>query len=99
MDCDTLICQTESVPAINPSDDFKAAATAKVRAEELLERRREVLLPLIAAEVARGVKLATLARMAGYTPEHVRRIARAHGVDATVDREPPPPRRKSDPHP
>lgn len=74
---------------MKPSKEFEEAARAKVRAEELLERRRTDLAPMIAAEVARGVNLSTVGKLAGYTPEHVRRIARAHGVEKTVDREPP----------
>lgn len=94
MDRDLLIRHTEQVPAIQPSEEFKAAARAKVLAEEKLERRRKELAPLIASEVARGVKLSHVAKEANYTPEHVRRIARAHEVEATVHREPPPPRRR-----
>lgn len=88
MDCDTLICQTDPM-ANDPSDEFLAAARAYVRAVELLERRRAELAPLVAEEVRRGVKLSHVAREARYTPEHVRRIARAHGVEATVERTPP----------
>lgn len=96
MDCDTLICETDRVPT-EPTDEFLAAARAYVRAVEALERRRKELAPLVAAEVARGVKLSRVGRETGYTPEHVRRIARAHGVEATVDRTPPR-RPGSDPH-
>jgi hypothetical protein len=88
MDCDTLICETDRM-ATDPSDEFLAAARAYVRAVEALERRRKELAPLVAEEVRRGVKLSRVGRETGYTPEHVRRIARAHGVEATIDREPP----------
>lgn len=88
MDCDTLICETDRM-ATDPSDEFLAAARAYAQAVRALERRRAELAPLIAAEVARGVKLSRVGRETGYTPEHVRRIARAHGVEAAVDRTPP----------
>jgi hypothetical protein len=97
MDCDTLICDTVAV-ATEPSEEFLAAARAYVEAGELLKRRREELAPLIAIEVGRGVKLALVGRHAGYTPEHVRRIARDHGVGSAIDRTPPA-RRVADPDP
>jgi len=49
----------------------------------------------VAEAVARGEKLSHVGARAGYTPEHVRRIARAHGVKDTTGRIPPPPRNKS----
>jgi hypothetical protein len=94
MDRDTLICHTERMAVIQPDDEFVREATAFRRASELLEARRKALAPKIAAEVARGVQLARVARACGYTPEHVRRIAREHGVEPAVHREPPPPTRR-----
>jgi len=94
----TVICQNVTVATTQPSPEFLSAAAAKVRAEQRLKRLREELAPLIAAEVARGVTLAEVGRRAGYVPEHVRRIARANGVEALVDREPPHRRRTSEDH-
>lgn len=81
---------------MQPSDEYKEAARAKVKAEELLERRRTELQPLMVAEHTRGVSLSALAKLADYTPEHVRRIVRAHGIEGDPARQPPPaPARKN----
>ena len=98
MPSNTLICDTVTVAAVQPSDEFLAAAAAKVAAEKRLDRLRDSLAPLIAAEVARGVTLAEVGRKANYSPEHVRRIARKHGVNAAVERTPPPSRPRREDH-
>lgn len=93
MSLDTLIrpagCENARVAAVDPSEEFLAAARAYVSAVEEAERRRKELAPLVAKEVARGVKLSRVGKETTYTPEHVRRIARDHGVEATVKRVPP----------
>lgn len=82
-------CDNARVPAVEPSSEFLAVAHAYVRAVEEVERLRKELAPLAAKEVARGVKLSRVGREARYTPEHVRRIAREHGVEAAIKRIPP----------
>lgn len=79
------------------TDAVTQARTALDRAETLVERRRQELAAAIANQVRDGAKLSHVAKKARYTPEHVRRICRAHGVESTIDRKPPPPRgRKND---
>lgn len=90
VDRDTLICDTWDV-----TDPVQQARAALTRAEKAVERKREELAKAVAEAVARGEKLSHVGAKAGYTPEHVRRIARAHGVESTIDRTPPPPRRKA----
>lgn len=85
----TLICHTDPVATELP-EELLAAARAHTRAEEMLKRRREELALAIANAVRDGAKLSHVARAAGYTPEHVRRIARAHGVEGDPSRIPPP---------
>lgn len=89
------ISDTQVMPALKLSDEYLAAARAYVRAVDALEAARLKLAPLVAAEVARGAKLSHVAKAAGYTPAHVRRIARAHGVegDPSIVPPPPPPRK------
>jgi acyl-CoA reductase-like NAD-dependent aldehyde dehydrogenase len=89
VDRDTVICDTWDV-----TDPVQQARAALDRAEAAMMRKREELAKAVAEAVGRGEKLSHVGVKARYTPEHVRRIARAHGVDATVDRTPPPPRTK-----
>lgn len=88
-DRDTLICDTWDV-----TDPVAQAKAALTRAEKAVVRRREELAKAVAEAVARGERLSHVGARAGYTPEHVRRIARAHGVEDTTGRIPPPPRTK-----
>jgi hypothetical protein len=98
MDRDTLTCDTERMAVIQPDEEFVREANAFKRASEALEARRKSLAPKIAQQVAKGVQLARVGRECGYTPEHIRRIAREHGVEPAVDRKPPT-GRKSTPDP
>lgn len=82
-------CDNARVAAVEPSEEFLAVASAYRSAVEEVERRRKELAPLVAKEVARGVRLSRVGKETTYTPEHVRRIARDHGVEATVKRVPP----------
>lgn len=98
MDRDTLTCDTERMAVIQPDEEFVREANAFRAASEALEARRKALAPRIAAQVKRGVQLARVGRECGYTPEHIRRIAREHGVEPAIDRKPPT-GRKSTPDP
>lgn len=84
------IWHTQPVADLLP-DVLLSAVRAHHRAEEQLKRRKEELAQAIADAVKDGAKLSHVARAAGYTPEHVRRIARAHGVEGDPSRVPPPP--------
>jgi hypothetical protein len=95
MDRDTLTCDTERMAVIQPDEEFVREANAFKRASEALEARRKALAPKIAEQVKRGVQLARVGRECGYTPEHIRRIAREHGVEPAVDRKPPTGRKRT----
>ncbi|MFB6392602.1 hypothetical protein AAFH96_05720 [Polymorphospora sp. 2-325] len=84
VDRDTVICDTWDV-----TDPVVRAKAALDRAEATVKRRREELAKEVAEAVRRGEKLSHVGAKAGYTPEHVRRIARAHGVEDKTGREPP----------
>jgi DNA-binding phage protein len=86
VDRHTLICDTWDV-----TDPVAAARAALDRAEAVVAKRRDELANAIADDVRRGEKLSRVAAKARYTREHVRRIARAHGIEDTTGREPPPP--------
>jgi len=90
VDRDTLICDTWDV-----TDPVERARAALKRAEKVVERRRDELAKAVAEAVARGEKLSHVGVKAGYTPEHVRRIARAHGIADTTGRVPPSARTKA----
>ncbi len=83
-DRDTLICDTWFV-----DDPVLQARAALDRAEGNVKRRRDELAKEVAEAVRRGEKLSHVGAKARYTPEHVRRIARAHGIEDTTGREPP----------
>lgn len=85
VDRDMLIWDTPDMA----DDSVTRARAALDRAERALERRREELAEAIAEAVRGGEKLSKVAVRAKYTREHVRRIARAAGIEPTVDREPP----------
>ncbi len=97
MNRDTMTCDTERMAVIQPDEEFVREANAFKRASEALEAQRKALAPKIAAQVKRGVQLARVGRECGYTPEHVRRVARAHGVEPAVDRKPPSAHRQTEP--
>ena len=84
-----LICETVAV-AKEPSDRLTEAVRARDRAKAALDKRLEELGEVIADEVRSGVMQSKVAKVAKYTPEHVRRIARAHGVEGDPSRVPPP---------
>jgi hypothetical protein len=90
----TLVCETLD-PVPKPPDEERdrhealvaAALRARHAAERVVEKRRDELAEAIVAAYATGkFKAAQLARIAGYTPEHVRRILRAHGVEGDSSR-------------
>jgi hypothetical protein len=80
-----------------PSDPLRDAIKAHERAKKALKNAKEKLAQLAAEEVRSGAKLTDVAKATGYSDEHVRRLARAHGVEGDPSRIPPPapPRRKS----
>lgn len=88
-DRDTIVCDTWDV-----TDPVSQARAALDRAEKAVLKRREELAKAVAEAVSRGEKLSHVGVKARYTPEHVRRIARAHGVEDTTGRIPPPARVK-----
>lgn len=77
------------------TDPVTEARRALDRAEATVERRREDLAARIADAVRAGEKLSKVAVRARYTREHVRRIVRAHGIEDTTGREPPPVRTRA----
>lgn len=80
-----------------PSPPLRDAIKAHERAKKALKNAKEVLAKRAAEEVGGGAKLSDVAKATGYTPEHVRRLARAHGVEGDPSRiPPPPPPRKAD---
>ncbi len=90
----TLTCETlDAVP--KPSDAERdrhealldAALRAKTNADKAAERRRDEMGDAIAAAYRTGkFKAAVIAKRVGYTPEHVRRILRAHGIEGDPNR-------------
>jgi hypothetical protein len=84
VDRDWLICDTWAM-----DDPVSRARAALDRAEAAVIRRREELAKAVADAVRDGEKLSRVGVRARYTPEHVRRIARAHGIEDTSGREPP----------
>ena len=84
VDRNTLICHTWDV-----TDPVAHARTALDRAEAAMAKRREELAEAVAEAVRGGEKLSHVAARARYTREHIRRIARAYGIEDTTGREPP----------
>ncbi len=100
---DTLIRHTGAVARdFKPSPRLQDAIQAHERAKKTLKAAKERLAEAVADEVRDGAKLSDVAKAAKYTPEHVRRLARAHGVEGDPSRIPPPApprRRRADPEP
>lgn len=89
MDCNLLICETGLMPG-EMTPEYVAAARAYARAVELVEQRRQALIPLLVEEVRRDeVSLAKIGREAGYTPQYVAKLARDAGVEPRSNRVPP----------
>ncbi len=90
----TLTCETlDAVPKpVDPERDrhealLDAALRAKTNADRAAERRRDEMADTIAAAYRTGkFKAAAIAKRVGYTPEHVRRILRAHGIEGDPTR-------------
>lgn len=67
--------------------ELTAALRARVAAEKVMDRRRDELAAKIVEAFRSGnFKAARIAKVVGYTPEHVRRILRAHGVEGDPNR-------------
>lgn len=89
MDCNPPICETDVMPA-ELSPEYVAAARAYARAVEAAEAKRLALLPLLLDEVRRNqASLSRIAKEAGYTQQHVARLARDAGIEPRVNRTPP----------
>ncbi len=64
-----------------------AGYRAKVAADKAAERKRDELAAAIADAYRTGkFKAAAIAKLVNYTPEHVRRILRAHGIEGDPNR-------------
>jgi hypothetical protein len=70
------------VDMTEPSPQLRQASTAHHRAERQLERTRATLHMAIAADLRAGVRQAELVKVTGLSREHIRRIARAAGLEA-----------------
>jgi hypothetical protein len=87
----TVVCKTGRMAKdLDPSPRLAAAVTAHNAAKAALKAAKEELALAIADELRAGAKIAPVARYADYVPEHVRRIARAHGIEGDPSRVPPP---------
>lgn len=83
------VCETAHVATYVPSKTLLAAVAAERATKAAHEAAVEQLHEAIAMEVALPTKPADVARIVGYHPGHVRRLARDRGVEPMVDREPP----------
>lgn len=87
----TRVCKTGGMARdLDPSPRLKAADAEHRRAIAALKAAKAELALAIAEEVRGGAKIAAVARYVAYVPEHVRRIARAHGIEGDPSRVPPP---------
>ncbi len=94
MNIATLACDTISDVPKPPDPErerhealLDAALRAKTNADRAAERRRDELAAAIAAAYRTGkFKAAVIGKRVGYTPEHVRRILRAHGIEGDPNR-------------
>jgi hypothetical protein len=89
MTASLLICETGTMPAVEPSPEYVAAARAYARANELVEQRRKDLLPLLLEEARKGVPYSKLARESGYAQSYISKLARDAGIPARTDHEAP----------
>lgn len=60
---------------------LRKAVRAKTRAEAAADKARTELADAIADALREGMKPTDVVKATGYTREHVRRIAREHGVE------------------
>lgn len=94
MNIATLACDTISDVPKPPDPErerhaalLAAGYRAKVAAERAAERKRDDLAEAIATAYRTGkFKAAAIAKLVNYTPEHVRRILRAHGIEGDPNR-------------
>lgn len=67
--------------------ELTAALKARLAAEKVVEKRRDELAEKIVEVYRTGkFKAARIAKVVDYTPEHVRRILRAHGIEGDPNR-------------
>lgn len=89
LECETLGPMPKPPdPAVERHEAAVAAALkARKAAEKVVEKRRDELAAAIVEAFRTGkFKAAQLAKVAEYTPEHVRRILRANGVEGDPNR-------------
>jgi predicted HTH domain antitoxin len=90
----TLMCGTLDPVSKEPDPEvveleaeLVAALRAHKAAEKLVDRRREELAETIVKAYRSGkLKASRIAKVTDYTPEHVRRILRAHGIEGDPTR-------------
>jgi hypothetical protein len=90
----TLVCETLDLVPKRVDEEMErhealvaAALKARKVAEKVVEKRRDELAEAIVEAFRTGkFKAAQLAKIAEYTPEHVRRILRAHGIEGDPTR-------------
>lgn len=89
MTASLLTCETDVMPAAEPSPAFLAVAREFAELNAQLDAKRKELLPLMLEEVRRDVYLSKLAKASGYTQQHIARLARDAGIEPRYHREPP----------
>jgi hypothetical protein len=87
--CDTLDLVPKEIDpeVVRLEEELTAALRARTAAEKVVEKRRDELAEKIVAVYRTGkFKAARIAKVTDYTPEHVRRILRAHGIEGDPTR-------------
>lgn len=75
------LCQTAGMDPYTPSDELKTALSDYEEALRIVEERRLTVYDAVAADMKTyGVTNARMAEHLPWTEEHVRKIARARGV-------------------
>lgn len=64
------------------TNDLAGLRRAYDRADKVTRQRRAELAEAIADAIRGGMRIVEIARITGYDREHIRRIARAQGIEA-----------------